>query len=207
MLAVLRRVAEQDAAVRQGSWPRTGAALPWQLSGATVGLVGYGRIGQLVAERLAGFGVRLLHSDPRSDGAARLEELLSHSDVVSVHAPLLPGTRHLIGARELALMPSGAILVNTSRGGVVDERALVRALAAGRLRGAGLDVFEHEPPRDSPLLALRNVVLSAHVGGLSDISVRTMTRRATAAVVDLLAGRDCADLVNPEALQRAVATR
>lgn len=212
VLAVLRRIVEQDSAVRRGDWQRTGPALPWQLSGATVGLVGYGRIGRLVAERLRGFSANVLYTDPRASasrgsGGIELEELLRRSDVVSLHAPLMPGTRHLIGAPELALMPPHAVLVNTARGSVIDEAALAFALAAGRLRGAGLDVFEHEPPRDSPLLGLPNVVLSAHVGGLSEPSVREMTRRATASVLDVLAGRRPSDLANPDLFEPRTATK
>jgi phosphoglycerate dehydrogenase-like enzyme len=201
MLAVLRRVAEQDAAVRRGAWRRTGAATPWQLSGTTVGLVGYGRIGRLVAARLHGFSVRVIYHDPY-DGADSipLPELLARADVVSLHAPLGPQTTGLIGARELALMRREAILVNTARGGMVDEPALVAALASGALRGAGLDVFAQEPPRLPPLLDLPNVVLTAHVGGISERSVVEMTRRATRSVLDVLGGRVPDDLANPAVL-------
>lgn len=205
MLAVLRRVAEHDASVRRGEWRRTGADTPWELSGATVGLIGYGRVGRLVAARLQGFGARVLFSDPDAepqDGArpVSLERLLHESDVVSLHTPLLPSTRLLIGRRELQRMRPDAVLVNTARGGVVDEAALVDVLRAGRLRGAGLDVFEREPPRASPLLELGNVVLTPHVGGISERSVDEMTRRATASVVDVLQGRRPRDLANPDVL-------
>jgi len=211
MLACLRRLVEHDAGVRRGTWQRTGAHTPWLLTGATVGLVGYGRIGRLVAERLHGFGARILGADPAPsvrDGeqVMELDELLSAADVVSLHAPLLPSTRYLIGAPELRRMRPTAILVNTARGAVVDEAALARALADGQLRGAGLDVFDHEPPDlDSPLLALPNVVLSPHVAGLSEQSIAVMLRRATASVLDVLAGRAPADLANPAVLDRSMA--
>jgi phosphoglycerate dehydrogenase-like enzyme len=206
MLAVLRRVPEHDRDIRRGGWNRTGDHTPWTLSGCTVGLVGFGRIGRLVAERLAGFGVEMLATDPvRPSGElvdpVELDELLRRSDVVSVHAPLLPSTRGLIGAKELQRMRRNAILVNTSRGGVVDEAALVEALRSGELRGAGLDVFSAEPPRHSQLLELRNVVLSPHIAGLSDDSIEQMLRRATASVLDVLSGRLPADLANPEVLK------
>jgi phosphoglycerate dehydrogenase-like enzyme len=203
MLAVVRRVAEHDAAVRRGEWNRTGADTPWELTDATVGLVGYGAIGRLVARRLAGFGVRLLVSDPvvvEDDADAErvaLERLLRESDIVSLHAPLLPTTRSLIGPEQLALMQPTAVLVNTARGGVVDEPALIDALEHGRLRGAALDVFDEEPPRSERLLALRNVVLTPHVGGLSERSIREMTARATRSVLDVLHGRTPRDLANP----------
>lgn len=203
MLAAVRRVAEQDAAVRRGEWSRTGSDAAWELSDATVGLVGYGRIGRLVAQRLRGFGVRVVFSDPEQEpdhGARRvsLDELLRDADIVSLHAPLLPTTRSLIGPRELALMRPSAVLVNTARGGVVDEAALVDALEHGRLRAAALDVFEDEPPAGSRLLSLRNVVLTPHIGGISDRSIREMTGRATASVLDVLAGRMPRHLANPD---------
>jgi phosphoglycerate dehydrogenase-like enzyme len=209
MLACLRRVVEHDAAVRRGAWERTGAHTPWRLSGATVGIVGYGRIGQLVAARVRAFGARVLVSDPAPphDAGAEilaLEELLARADVVSLHAPLLDSTRCLIGAGELRRMRPSAILVNTARGAVVDEEALARALTEGRLRAAALDVFATEPPPpSSPLLALPNVVLSPHIAGLSEQSIAQMLRRATASVLDVLAGRTPADLANPELLERA----
>jgi phosphoglycerate dehydrogenase-like enzyme len=195
MLAALRRVAEHDRAVRAGAWSRTGAAVPWELNGATVGLVGYGAIGRLVRRRLAGFRVRVLVADPQSppngDGVevVTLEQLLGASDVVSLHAPLTAATTGLLDAARLALMRPGAVLVNTARGGLVDEAALVVALESGHLRAAALDVFEVEPPERARLLALPNVVLTPHVGGVSERSVREMTRRATDAVLDALAGR------------------
>lgn len=209
MLGVLRRLVEHDGGVRRGEWNRTGAHTPSALSGATVGLVGYGRTGRLVAERLRGFDVRLLVCDPvatAADGGedgvehVALDALLAAADVVSLHLPLLPGTRHLIGARELGLMRPGAIVVNTSRGGVIDEAALLEALERGALAGAALDVFEHEPPHASRLLELGNVLLSPHIAGLSERSVHEMTCRATASVLDVLAGRVPAHLANPAVL-------
>lgn len=209
MLAAVRRVCEHDASVRAGAWNRTGAHTPWALSGSTVGLVGYGRIGRLVARRLSGFDVEILTHDLASvDGVGDVrrvafDELLRASQVVSVHVPLLPETRALIGPRELQLMRPDAILVNTARGGVVDESALVEALTAGRLRGAALDVFEDEPPTSPALLDRRDVVLSPHNAGISDESVREMTRRATTSVLDVLAGRIPRNPANPTVLEPA----
>lgn len=206
MLAAIRRISEHDDAIRRGEWNRTGSHTPWELAGATVGLIGYGQIGRLVGERLCGFGVRLLFSDPvELDGAGRatrvpLDTLLKESDVVSIHVPLLASTRGLLGRRELGLMRPDAVLINTARGAVVDEQALVEALEEGRLRAAALDVFDREPPQSSPLLAMRNVVLSPHVGGISDRSIHEMTRRATASVLDVLEGRTPSDVANPDAL-------
>jgi D-3-phosphoglycerate dehydrogenase / 2-oxoglutarate reductase len=206
MLAAIRRISEHDRAIRRGEWNRTGRHTPWELAGTTVGLIGYGQIGRLVGERLAGFDVRLLFSDPvAEDGTSAirvpLEVLLRESEVVSIHAPLLPTTRQLLGRHELGLMRPDAVLVNTARGAVIDEQALVEALEQGRLRAAALDVFDHEPPRSARLLALENVVLSPHVGGISDRSTFEMTRRATASVLDVLQGRAPADLANPAVLR------
>jgi phosphoglycerate dehydrogenase-like enzyme len=205
MLAALRRIPEHDAAIRAARWARTGDATPWELNRATVGLVGLGAIGRLVRRRLSGFRTHVLVCDPAAAPEpgcelVELDELLRRSDVVSLHVPLTTATRHLIDRRRLALMRPDAVLINTARGGLVDERALVEALEAGRLRAAALDVFEHEPPTDPRLLALRNVILTPHVGGVSERSVAEMTRRATDAVVDVLAGRVPANLVNPGAL-------
>jgi D-3-phosphoglycerate dehydrogenase / 2-oxoglutarate reductase len=206
MLALLRRIPENDAGVRKGDWNRTGPHTPLLLTGCTVGLVGYGHIGRLVARRLAGFDVNLLVCDPAlgpsdSPRSVELAELLAHSDVVSLHTPLIPATRHLIDDSALRLMRPHAVLVNTSRGGVVDETALIRALHEGVIAGAALDVFETEPPSHSPLLAMANVVVSPHVGGLSTKSVDVMIRRATASVIDVIEGRVPDGLANPAILE------
>jgi phosphoglycerate dehydrogenase-like enzyme len=205
MLAALRRIPEHDAGIRSARWARTGAATPWELNRLTVGLVGLGAIGRLVRRRLTGFRAHVLVCDPAAPSepgteVVELDELLARSDVVSLHLPLTEATRHLIDRRRLALMRPHAVLVNTARGGLVDEAALVEALEGGRLRAAALDVFEHEPPTHRRLLALRNAILTPHVGGVSERSVEEMTRRATDAVVDVLAGRTPANLVNPGAL-------
>jgi len=202
VLALLRRVPELERDVRNGGWNRTGRYMPRQLSGETVGLVGYGAIGRLVAERLAGFGVDLVIHDPAlGDESTPLGELLARSTVVSLHCPLLPATRHLINAETLGLMRPDAVLVNAARGPIVDEAALIDALRAGVIAGAALDVFELEPPADSPLLSMDNVVVSPHIAGLSTVSVAEMTRRATRAVLDVVAGRPVEHLVNRQALE------
>lgn len=205
MLAVLRRIAEHDQGVRSGAWNRTGSYAPQQLSHRTVGLVGYGRIGQAVARRLQGFDVRILICDPGGlvEGKVPLLVLLKESDVVSLHCPLTPETRHLIGARELAAMKSNAVIINTARGGVVDEEALSDALAAGSIAGAGLDVFESEPPEDSIIVDAPNVVLSPHIAALSDTSIGEMTRRATQSVLAVLRGDTPSDLLRPQPNGRA----
>jgi phosphoglycerate dehydrogenase-like enzyme len=202
MLALLRRIPELERDLRGGGWNRTGRYLPRQLSGATVGLVGCGAIGRLVAARLAGFGVELLIHDPVLGGdSTPLDELLARSTVVSLHCPLLPSTRHLINADTLRQMRPDAVLINAARGPIVDEQALVDALGEGVIAGAAIDVFEVEPPGASPLLAMDNVVVSPHIAGLSTVSVAEMTRRATRAVLDVVAGRNIEHLVNHQALE------
>jgi phosphoglycerate dehydrogenase-like enzyme len=206
VLAAIRRVTEHDASVRRGEWDRAGALTPWDMHGTTVGLVGYGAIGRAVARRLAGFGVELLVADPVAAPEDRvelvtLEALLTRADVVSLHVPLGAATAGMIGARELARMRSHAILVNTSRGGLVDERALFAALRGGGLRAAALDVFADEPPAPGGLAELPNVVLTPHVGGLSERSIRQMTALATDCVLRVLAGEpDPAWVANPAVL-------
>ncbi|MGH2944900.1 MAG: phosphoglycerate dehydrogenase [Solirubrobacteraceae bacterium] len=206
LLAAVRRIVEHDASVRRGEWKRTGAATPWDLHATTVGIVGFGAIGRTVARRLDGFGTHLLVADPAlvsGDGAevVELDELLARADVVSLHLPLTPATRHIIGAKALARMRPDAILVNTSRGELVDQDALIDALAGGRLRGAALDVFSDEPHLPRALRTLSNVVLTPHVGGLSERSITRMTHEATCSVLDVLAGRAASEsVVNPAAL-------
>jgi len=201
MLAALRRVPEHDRAVRAGRWDRTGRATGRELSSATVGLIGYGAIGQAVRRRLAGFGARVLVCDPFAPASAvdvehlSLEALLRASDVVSLHLPLTAATRHLLDRQRLSLLAPHAVLVNTARGGLVDENALAAALETGRLRGAALDVFATEPPETTRLHALENVILTPHVAGLSETSIREMTRRAVDAVLVVLAGGAPAGLV------------
>jgi phosphoglycerate dehydrogenase-like enzyme len=208
MLAATRRVVEHDAGVRRGQWRRVGPMAPWDLHGRTVGVVGYGSIGRAVARRLAGFEVRILVCDPEREQADGLEltsveDLLARSDLISLHCPLTPATRGLIGARALGLMRPGAILVNTSRGGLVDEEALLGALSSGRLRAAGLDVFAAEPPPSPRLRALPNVVLSPHIGGVSVDSNANMTRQAVRSALAVLRGEAPEGLVNPDALLAA----
>jgi glyoxylate reductase len=198
MLAAARRVVEGDRLVRSGRWRgwRPDQLLGVDVHGATLGIVGLGRIGGAVARRARGFGMPVLYWQRRrlrrAPGGARftpLPQLLAHADFLSVHVPLRAATRHLIGARELARMKPTAVLVNTSRGPVVDERALVRALAGGRLGAAGLDVYEREPRVPAALRRLPSVVLTPHV---ASATTRTRTAMATLAarnIARVLAGR------------------
>jgi phosphoglycerate dehydrogenase-like enzyme len=208
LLAAVRRVIENDASVRRGEWERAGPLTPWDLHGRTVGIIGLGDIGRRVAKRLAGFGVTIIASDPATappDGIelVTIDELLGRAHIVSLHAPLVAATRGLIGARELGLMGPDAILVNTSRGGLVDQDALVVALDEGAIRAAALDVFADEPPKSRQLFGSNRVVLSPHIGGLSDVSIQQMTRQAARNVLDILAGRATPAVINPQALEAA----
>jgi phosphoglycerate dehydrogenase-like enzyme len=207
ILAARRKLVAADHAVRSGQWQMPDI-LSTGLIGATVGLVGLGRIGGMVARRLAGFECRLVGTDPvayagewRGRGVELIafEELLEASDVVSLHLPLTPGTRHLIGAPELARMRKTAVLVNTSRGGLVDETALVAALAAGQIGGAGLDVYEEEPlPAASALLGFSNVVLSGHVAWATHGAARASAQRALDCVLALARGEMPEGALNPQ---------
>jgi D-3-phosphoglycerate dehydrogenase len=205
LLAVVRRVLENDASVRRGEWDRAGTLTPWSLQHQCVGIVGLGRIGSAVAQRLLGFGCDVIACDPyvgASDSIelVELDELFRRADVVSLHVPLTPETQTLVSARRIGSMRRGAILVNMSRGELVDEAALVEALVSERLRGAALDVFEQEPPARAQLLQLPNVVLSPHIAGFTQESIRALTAQAVRSVVNVLAGRATPGVVNPEAL-------
>ncbi|HME22488.1 MAG TPA: 2-hydroxyacid dehydrogenase [Acetobacteraceae bacterium] len=174
MLAVLRRLPRFDAAMRRGEWldPELQDGIG-ELGGRTVGLVGYGAIPRLLAPVLIALGCRVIYTSrtPRPDAAGewrRLDALLAEADVVSLHLPLTDDTANLIGAAALARMKPGAVLINTARGGLVDQAALTEALAGGRLAGAGLDVFVHEPHDASEaLFRLPNVVLTPHIAWLT----------------------------------------
>ena len=200
MLAAARRMGEAERMVRSGSWTgwEPGQLLGRELSGSVVGIVGLGRIGTRVAELLRGFGVTLLYSarSPHPERAERvgaalvtLDELLARSDFVTLHAPLSPETRHLIDGPALSRMKPGAVLVNTSRGGLVDSAALAQALSAGSVCAAGLDVYEQEPDVPPELTALDNVVLLPHIGSATREAREGMARLAAENVIAVLGGR------------------
>jgi glyoxylate reductase len=198
LLAAARRLPAGEREVRDGRWA------PWQpahnlgadVTRATLGIVGWGRIGQAMARRAAGFDMEVLHSS-RSSGVP-LAELLERADFVSLHTPLTPETRHLIDAGALARMKPTAFLINTARGGVVDQVALKRALADGAIAGAALDVTDPEPlPADDPLLAAPNLLVVPHIGSAT---VRTRERMAAMAVENLLAALAGREMPHPAAL-------
>lgn len=200
LLAVARRVVEGHRLVASGAWSGWSPLqlLGTSLSGRRFGTVGIGRIGRAAARRALGFGMEVVyharseHPEAERELGARklpIAELLATSDVVSLHCPLTDATRHLIDAEALATMKPTAILINTARGSVVDEAALVEALAEGRIAGAGLDVFEREPRIHPRLPALTNVVLAPHLGSATVATRDAMARLVADAVVEVLAGR------------------
>jgi glyoxylate reductase len=213
MLAVTRRLGEAERLVRSGhrwSWDMF-FMLGSGLSGKTLGVVGLGGIGRAVAERALAFGLQIVYAGPRRApaevesalGGARhlpLEDLLRDSDLVTLHCPLTPETRHLIDADALALMRPSAYLVNTARGPVVDESALVEALRSGALAGAGLDVYEDEPEVHPGLLELENVVLLPHLGSATVETRSAMAKLAAENAIAVLDGRAPPTPINPEVL-------
>jgi D-3-phosphoglycerate dehydrogenase len=208
LFAVIRRIAVQDAAVRRGVWDRMLAWPDWHLHGQTLGLVGFGRIPRMVTRKLSGFDLSVLAYDPyaaRSDFEAlqvrsvNLDTLLAESDFVSVHCPLTPETFRLINEQRLRRTPPPAVLVNTSRGPVVEEQALVRALREGHIGGAGLDVLEQEPPAlGNPLLTLPNTVITPHIAGYSDEYVERSWQLSVETALDLVRGKWPRSCVNRE---------
>jgi glyoxylate reductase len=212
ILAVGRRVVEGHEVASGGGWNgwKPLELVGVGLNGKTLGVVGMGRIGRAVARRGLGFGLRIVyHNRSRDQGAERelgagyrdrLDDLLADSDIVSIHTPLTPATHHLIGAPELERMRPGAILINTARGPVIDEAALVAALATGKLRGAGLDVFEREPEIHPGLRTLAHAVLAPHLGSATEEARGAMARLCGEAVAAVLAGQPVDHLLNPEVL-------
>jgi len=211
LLAVARRVIEGDRLVRAGIFPgaQSSHLLGAWVYGKVIGLIGGGgRIVRAVAKRAHGFSMRTLYWTPRRKSAsdeqeagltyAPFDQLLAESDFVSIHTPLTPETRHQIGARELGLMKPTAFLINTARGPIVDEAALVRALAERRIAGAGLDVFEHEPRVDPALLAMPNVVLTPHLGSAVRELREVMANVVADNILAVLGGRRPPNCWNPE---------
>jgi D-3-phosphoglycerate dehydrogenase / 2-oxoglutarate reductase len=196
LLGLSRKLFEFDAAVRRGG---TGIPAPQsvaRLSQRTLGLVGYGRIGRRVAEKARAFGLEVVAHDPyasTADGVELLglDELLRRADILSLHVPLTPETRHMIGARELALLEPGSLVINIGRGGLVDEDALVAVLHSGHIAGAALDVTEIEPlPLSSPLLDAPNVILTPHVAWVSEVALSDLKRLTAENALRLIGARE-----------------
>jgi glyoxylate reductase len=208
LLATARRVVEGDRTVRTGRFSGWSSVfmLGTEVNGKTLGIVGAGRIGQVVARRASGFDMKILytsnnpkHEFEKSTGAIRadLPALLKESDFISLHVPLTPATHHLIGAKELGMMKKSAILINTARGPVIDEKVLAVALRTGRIGGAGLDVFEREPAIEVGLLGLDNVVLCPHLGNATFETRERMGLMAVENVLSALRGEVPPQCLNP----------
>jgi phosphoglycerate dehydrogenase-like enzyme len=205
MLACLRQLIIAHQTVLSGGWRMN--ELSGDLYGATVGIVGLGRIGRAVARRLSGFHCRALAVEPDPDLVAirglgveltTLEDMLPQVDVLTLHVPRTPETTRMIGAAELARMKPSAILVNTARGGIVDEQALYNALSSRALAGAALDVFEHEPlAKDHPLCRCPNLVLSGHISAFTRLAAQRTMDAVVDALLDLAAGKTPAGVLNP----------
>jgi D-3-phosphoglycerate dehydrogenase len=199
LFAVMRQIPARDRDVRSGKWNVARPWPGWHLHGQTLGLVGFGHVARLVAKKMRGFELTVLAHDPyvsaeaminASVRAASLEAVLSASDFLFLHCPLTQETFHLIGERELRQMKPAAILINTARGSVVDEPALVRALTEGWIAAAGLDVLEQEPPAlDHPLFKLNNVVLTPHIAGHTDEDLELCFRLSVEAAIAMAHGR------------------
>lgn len=209
MMSVARRIVESDRFFRTGRWDGWGPMqfLGHDVHGATLGVVGPGRIGTAVARRARGFDMRVLYTGNRpcppieESGGRRvdLDRLLAESDFVSLHVPLTDKTRHLIGPRELGLMKPSAYLINTARGPIVDEAALVEALTARRIAGAGLDVYENEPQPAPGLIELDNVVCVCHLGSATEATRSEMSLMAARNLLAALAGQTPPNALNPQA--------
>lgn len=211
LLTAARRIVESEKYIREGKWKtwHPSMLLGMDLAGKTLGIVGFGRIGRAVARRAAGFDLRVIYYSPNAQpgfGAKKvssLDELLQQSDFVSVHTPLNAATRHLVNADFLSKMKSNAVLVNTSRGGVVDQSALYEALQAKQIFAAGLDVTDPEPlPLDSPLLALENCIILPHIGSASEQTRDNMSRLAAENLLAGVKGERLPHCVNPEVYDR-----
>ncbi len=201
MLAVARRIPALDRQVKAGGWPRTtGMELP----GKTLGILGLGAIGKGVARRAQGFSMRVLAYDPWIDKSyveknnivpMALDALLATSDVISLHLPYTADTANLLNAARIASLKPGVLIINTARGGLIDETALLEGLESGRIGGLGLDAFAVEPPTDNPLLGFDNVVATPHVGAHTHEAALNMARLSVENLINVLEGRFCPNII------------
>jgi len=213
LLTLIRKTVFFDRKVKSSQWDFRQGPPIHRIQGKTLGLIGCGKIGFEVAKRMSAFGVKVITFDPYLEKVSEGIELedfdtvLKESDFISIHCPLNDSTRHLIGDEALKKMEKKPMIINTSRGPIVDERALIQALEQGLISGAGLDVLEKEPPDpQNPLLKMENVILSPHVGFYSEESISELKRRTAKNVADVLRGRRPASVVNREVLGKTRAT-
>jgi D-3-phosphoglycerate dehydrogenase len=210
ILTLIRKTAFFDRKVRSNQWDFHLGVPIYRIHGKTLGLIGCGKIGLEVAKKISNFGVKVISFDPYLQKAPEgieltdLDTLLRESDFISIHCPLSDSTRHLMGERAFKKMEKKPILINTSRGPIIDEKALIEALEDGRLSGAGLDVLEKEPPDSkNPLLKMENVILSPHVGFYSVESISELKRRTAENVSAVLLGKWPKSVVNREVMGKA----
>ena len=208
ILCVARCIPMLDRKVKNGEWPRTTGL---ELYGKTIGILGLGAIGKAVAKRAAGFSMKVMAYDPLMDETyARINDievsdfdcLTKKVDVLSLHFPVNDETRHIIGADVMRGMKPGAIIVNTARGGLIDEDAAYELLKSGHLGGLGLDAFDKEPPPPSPLRELDNVVMTPHTGGRTREATENMAEMAVQNLIDVLSGRECKYVLNRDAVAK-----
>ena len=212
LMATARRIPEAERYLRAGKYKGWGPLLfcGAEVHHSTIGLIGAGRIGKIVAKRASGFDMKVLYYDvyrmsPEDEATYQMtympmDDVLKEADFISVHTPYMPSTHHLIGEREFGLTKPGAILINTARGPIIDEKALIKALQTGKIAGAGLDVFENEPAIEPELLTMENVVILPHI---ASASLKTRTLMATMASDNIVAhfhGQRPPNIVNPEVL-------
>ncbi len=203
MINVARSIRKLDQAVREGGWPRNQGI---ELKGKTLGILGLGAIGKNLATRAIAFGMNIVAYDPFMDHefakahgitvAKDMQDVIKVSNFLSIHVPLNDETKHLIDAKAIASMPDGAVIINTARGGIVDEDALADAIRSGKIAGAGLDAYEVEPPTDSPLKDLDNVIMTPHTGAHTNEAVSGMGMMAVDNVIAVLSGADCKYVLN-----------
>ncbi len=213
ILTLTRKTAFFDRKVKSGEWDFHLGIPIYRIKGKTLGLVGCGKIGLEVAKKISCFGVKVIAFDPfleKTLGGVELRDLdsvLKESDFISIHCPLNDSTRHLIGEKEFKKMEKKPLLINTSRGPIIDERTLIKALEQGLISGAGLDVLETEPPdSQNPLLKMENVVLSPHMGFYSEESISELKRRTARNVSDVLMGKRPSSVVNREVMSKTRAS-
>lgn len=197
MLSLARSIPRLNSAVKKGEWPRNDGT---ELAGKTLGIVGFGAIGKNLATRARAFGMRVVAFDPYFDQAfasqhgveqKTLDETMELADFLSLHVPLTKETKYMIGEQAIARMKKGAFIINTARGGLVDEAAAASALRSGQLGGIGLDAYEVEPVTDSPLLGLDHVVMTPHTGAHTNEAIAGMGIMAAQNLIDVLSGKDC----------------
>jgi D-3-phosphoglycerate dehydrogenase len=212
LLSIVRKIPYSNKLVQGGRWEMPAVVPIARLRGRTLGLVGFGRIPQLVAPKAQAFGINVVTYDPfvpkdvlekAKVKHVELEELLKTSDYVSLHCPLMPETKHIMNAKTFALMKPGSYIVNTGRGPLIDEAALAAALDKGQLAGAALDVVEKEPPTDSPIMGRDNVIITPHTAFYSEEALLDLQTKAAEEVVRVLSGQAPKNPVNPDALKAA----